>query len=164
MQIKKVNCVDFVYNLRMLMLWHLLLCLTQPFLSYAAEDEPFLSSWILDNNTLSFAMSRHFAVYDETRDTIFGVGGTDCPNCAYAYDLTNHNVSSFTIDATSHSATFFNGDVCNAALIGDIMFALDHSGNIWNYNVGTREISIKLCHTIHIQYKYISYPVDISRY
>lgn len=108
------------------------------------EDESFLSVWILDNNTLPSAMARHFAVYDETRDTIFGVGGTDCFDCGYSYNLTNNNISSFTTTTTDDSTTFFNGDACNAALIDDIMFVLDYNGNIWNYNVTDRDLLIKL--------------------
>ena len=110
----------------------------------SSNDEPFLSNWTLDTNVLPSTMARAFAVYDEARDTIFGIGGTDCTNCAYAYNLTNNSISGFSIDATDHDTTFFNGDVCSSTLIDEnTMLAMDHTGQIWEYNVETRSISIR---------------------
>ena len=55
---------------------------------------------------------------------IFGIGGTDCTNRAYEYDLINDNInkfiSNFTINASSCKENFWNGDMCNAVLIGDV--------------------------------------------
>ena len=107
-----------------------------PWYVNSGNDDPFLSEWVLDTNTLPFTMARAFAVYDEARDTIFGIGGTSCTNCAYAYNLTNNSISGFTINASDHASTFFNGDVCTSALVDEnTMLAMDSSGKIWEYNV-----------------------------
>lgn len=110
-----------------------------------------LTEWRIDNNTFPCLLmnNRNYAVYDESRDSIFGIAGLTNSVCAYKYNLTANEISSISVTVESSSTSFVadmsNPDSCTAALIDqDTMVFLDRNGNIWQYDINTSYLFVKL--------------------
>ena len=115
-------------------------------LLYFANGEHILSQWVLDNITLPYTVSRYFAVYHEITNSIYGIGGNNCRDCGFIYDLLTNSMINFTTNVTSleSSNTFQNSASCNSVLIGaNSMLALDWLGRIWEFDIITRSIIIR---------------------